>query len=145
MRLLLDANVLVSYLLHAGADSPVTRIIESCVLGKATLLLPEALLEELTASVANKPYLNARIQPEEFARLATILHGIGETVPRIESPIPAVTRDPKDDYLLAYAVVGEADYLITGDNDLLVLQQVVGVTICTPRDFIDQWPRDEEH
>lgn len=144
MRLLLDANILISYLLHAGADSPVTRLVESCVLGKTTLLLPEALLEELTASVANKPYLKARIQSDEFASLATILHRIGETIPRIENPIPAVTRDPKDDYLLAYAVVGEADYLITGDNDLLVLQQAVGVTICTPRDFVDQWLRDEK-
>ena len=143
MRLLLDANILISYLLHSGADSPITRIVESCVLGKVTLLLPEALLAELTESVANKPYLRARIQTEEFARLATILRRIGETIPRIESPIPAVTRDPKDDYLLAYAVVGEADYLITGDNDLLVLQQVVGVTICRPRDFVDQWLADE--
>lgn len=144
MRLLLDANILIRYLLHTGADSPVTRIGESCMLGKATLVMPEALLEELTASVANKPYLNSRIQPDEFARIAAILHRIGETIPRIESPIPVVTRDPKDDYLLAYAVVGEADYLITGDNDLLVLQQVVGVTICTPREFVDQWLRYEE-
>lgn len=138
MRLLLDTNILVSYLLHADADSPITRIVDACVLGQATLLLPEALFEELTDRLANKPYLRVRIQPEEFAHLVTILHSIGEIIPRIEDPIPAVTRDPKDDYLLAYAVVGQADYLITGDRDLLVLQKVVGVTICAPRDFVDQ-------
>jgi predicted nucleic acid-binding protein len=57
-------------------------------------------------------------------------------VPRVESPIPAVTRDPKDDYLLAYALVGEADYLVTGDEDLLVLEgQISELEILTPRQF----------
>lgn len=139
MRLLLDANILISYLLTGGADSPVTRIVEACVLGQATLLLPEALLEELTSRIGDKPYLKARIDADEVAQLATILRSVGEIIPRIESPIPAVTRDPKDDYLLAYAVVGQADYLITGDKDLLVLGQAVGVTICRPRDFVDDW------
>jgi uncharacterized protein len=139
MRLLLDANILISYLLTGSADSPVTRIVEVCVLGKATLLLPEALLEELTSRIVDKPYLKRHIEADEIAHLATILRSVGEVIPRIESPIPAVTRDPKDDYLLAYAVVGRADYLITGDKDLLVLGQAVGVTICRPRDFVDSW------
>jgi predicted nucleic acid-binding protein len=38
--------------------------------------------------------------------------------------------------LLAYAVVGEADYLVTGDDDLLVLGEVAGVKIVTPRQFL---------
>jgi uncharacterized protein len=139
MRLLLDANILISYLLTGSADSPVTRIVEACVLGKATLLLPEALLEELAARIVDKPYLKRHIEADEVTQLATILRSVAEVIPRIESPIPAVTRDPKDDYLLAYAVVGQADYLITGDKDLLVLGQAVGVTICRPRDFVDKW------
>lgn len=48
-----------------------------------------------------------------------------------------MTRDPKDDYLIAYAVIGEADYLVTGDKDLLVLEQIAGVTIVTPARFAD--------
>jgi uncharacterized protein len=142
MRLLLDANILISYLLTGSVDGPVTRIVEACVLGEATLLLPEALLEELTSRISDKPYLKTRIQADEVAQLATILRSVGEIIPRIESPIPAVTRDPKDDYLLAYAVVGQADYLITGDKDLLVLGHAVGVTICRPRDFVDNWLTD---
>lgn len=47
----------------------------------------------------------------------------------------AVTRGPNDDHLLAYAVVGEADYLVTGDKDLLVIQRVGDVKIITPVDF----------
>ncbi len=48
----------------------------------------------------------------------------------------AVTRDPKDDYLLAYALVGKADYLVTGDEDLLELEQVDALKIVTAREFL---------
>lgn len=139
MRLLLDANILISYLLHDDASSPIPQIVEACVAGQATLLLPEALLEELTGRVAGKPYLRDRIKTDDVARLAAILRDVAEVIPQIADPIPAVTRDPKDDYLLAYAVVGMADYLITGDKDLLVLGAAVGVTICRPREFVDRW------
>ena len=50
--------------------------------------------------------------------------------------MPSVTRDRKDDYLLAYAVVGRADYLVTGDRDLLVLGEVEGVRIVSPAGFV---------
>ena len=139
MRLLLDANIFISYLLQPDEVSSITLIVEACVVGKATLLLPEALLAELAEREIHKPYLNARIQPEELAYLVTLLRQVGETISTIESAIPAVTRDPKDDYLLAYAAIGRADYLITGDKDLLVLQNVLGVNICRPRDFVDRW------
>lgn len=136
MRALLDANLFVSYLLAPERESPSAQIIRAALLGKFTLLLPEALLDELVHAVERKPYLRQRIRPEEMAQLADILKGVAEVIPRITEPIPAVTRDPKDDYLIAYALVGEADYLVTGDKDLLVLEQVEGLRIVTPRAFL---------
>jgi len=76
-----------------------------------------------------------RIRPGEMAQLADILQSVAEVIPRITEPIPAVTRDPKDDYFIAYALVGEADYLVTGDKDLLVLEEVGTLRILTPRAF----------
>ncbi|MEZ4638031.1 MAG: hypothetical protein R2856_24235 [Caldilineaceae bacterium] len=90
MRLLLDANIFISYLLQPDEVSSITLIVEACVVGKATLLLPEALLAELAERVIHKPYLNARIQPEELAYLVTLLRQVGETISTIESAIPAV-------------------------------------------------------
>jgi uncharacterized protein len=130
-RILLDTNILISYLLNPHADRPVTQVVEAGALGAFVLLLPEALLEEMGARIVSKPYLSARIEPREVAQFTAILRSVAETIARIEEPIPAVTRDPKDDYLLAYAVVGRADYLLTGDEDLLVLQHVQGVVICS--------------
>jgi hypothetical protein len=109
--------------------------VRAAILGDFDLLLPEALLRELTARVSTKPYLAQRIDTTELAYLATILEAAAETIPMIHQPIPAVTRDPKDDYLIAYALVGKADFLVTGDADLLALGQVGSLRIITPRVF----------
>ena len=48
----------------------------------------------------------------------------------------AVCRDPDDDNILAAAISGKCDCIITGDKDLLVLKQHLGVDIFNPRDFL---------
>ncbi|MCZ2460859.1 MAG: putative toxin-antitoxin system toxin component, PIN family [Chitinophagales bacterium] len=48
----------------------------------------------------------------------------------------SVCRDPKDNFLLALAKDTKADYLITGDKDLLELKQFDRTIICTLADFI---------
>lgn len=137
MRVLLDANVFISFLLHPQRQSPSARLIRAALAGRYTLLLPEALLAEFSDRIRGKPYLAGRIAPAGVDDLAAILGAVSETVPVILTPIPAVTRDPKDDYLLAYAVVGEADVLVTGDEDLLVLGRVGAMQIVTPRVFLE--------
>jgi len=54
-------------------------------------------------------------------------------VPRV----PAVTRDPSDDRVIACAVAARADYLVTGDDDMLVLGEHKGIRIVTPRQILD--------
>jgi hypothetical protein len=138
MRVLFDTNIFISYLLNRRTASPITQIVEAGILGEFTLLMPEAILEEFATKIPDKPYLAARITTSEMKQFAAILSAHSEMIPMITEPIPVVTRDPKDDYLLVYAVVGEADYLVTGDEDLLVLQRVQGVHICRPREFVEQ-------
>ncbi len=46
-------------------------------------------------------------------------------------------RDPKDDKLLDLAVSGNANVLVTGDKDLLVLSPFHGIDIITPRDLLE--------
>jgi hypothetical protein len=136
MRVLVDANVFIRYLLTPQRSSPSAAIVRAAILGDFTLLLPEALMQELVARASAKPYLAQRIQAADLAELAGILESVAEIVPRITQPIPAVTRDPKDDYLIAHALVGRADYLVTGDADLLALDEVGGTKIVTPRAFV---------
>ena len=136
MRVLLDANILIGYLL-VPENSVIAQIVEAGILGRFDLLFPEDLTDELVTKAAAKRYLAERIAPEAVRELVTILSEASEMVPRITQEIPAVTRDPKDDYLLAYAVVGQADYLVTGDRDLLELRQVEHTRIVTACDFAE--------
>jgi putative PIN family toxin of toxin-antitoxin system len=136
MRVLLDTNVLVSYLLTPAAGGSVSAIIEALGLGTFTLLLPPDLLAELERVATRKPNLAKRIRPDQLARLRDQLLAVAEVIPAIDETIPAVTRDRKDDYLLAYAFVGAADYLVTGDDDLLVLRNIGHLAIISPPDFV---------
>ena len=99
MRVLLDTNILISYLLTPRQNSPVTKIMTQTLLGDFVLLVPEELLQELKRKAREKKYLAARIEPEEVEKLLDILASVSEPIPKIREAIPAVTRDPKDDYL----------------------------------------------
>ena len=50
-----------------------------------------------------------------------------------------VCRDPNDDFLLILAKDGKADYLITGDKDLLILNPFNKTKICTPTEFKENY------
>ena len=137
-RVLVDTNVLISYLLRPDTSGTVQAILRAFLEDRFTLLVPGALLQELLVTVRGRRRLAKRIPHQDLANFIAVLEEFGEGVEEISEPIPKVTRDPKDDYLLAYALVGEADYLITGDKDLLELQgQVAGLDILTPAQFID--------
>lgn len=137
MRVLLDANLLLSFLLHPTRDSAAVCLVRAAFEGRFTLLVPKKLLDEIEAQGSGKAYLAARIPATALNGLVELVRGTAEFVPTIGEPIPAITRDPKDDYLVAYAVLGRADYLVTGDLDLLTLGDVEGVKIFTPRAFLE--------
>jgi len=136
MRVLLDANIYISYLLGPEPDSAILEAVESGIRGEYTILLPLALWEELVDVVTGKPYFQQRITPQQLRRLKEILEVFAEVLPEMEEAIPRVVRDPKDDYLLAHALLDAADYLVTGDADLLALDPVGALRIVSPRDFV---------
>ena len=135
MRVLLDANVLISFLLAPDRGGPVHQVVWAGLQGSFVLLLPEELLQELSRKIHEKKYLANRISPEDLQEFVHLVSELGELIPPIGMEIPAVTRDPKDDYLLAYALIGEADYLMSGDADLLILEQIGELRIVSPRAF----------
>ncbi|GAC1357330.1 MAG: hypothetical protein NVS4B8_29700 [Herpetosiphon sp.] len=136
LRVLFDTNIYISYLLTNAHVGTIATIVEAMFGSTFTLLIVDELLSELRNSVSTKKYLAQRITSADLDRLITILHVVAEAIPPIKEAIPAVTRDPKDDYLLAYALVGQADYLVTGDDDLLAFNTIGSLTIIKPHDFM---------
>ncbi len=144
MRVLLDANLFLSFLLHPARGSAAVGLVRAALAGRFQLLVPEGLLAEIETQGREKPYLAARIAPAALRELLDLVAGEAELIPAISEPLPALTRDPKDDYLVAHAVVACADYLVTGDLDLLAMGAVEGVQIVTPRGFVDLLDRCPE-
>jgi putative PIN family toxin of toxin-antitoxin system len=136
MHVLLDTNIFISYLLSHRPTSPIAQVMTALFERRFVLRMPAELLEELVRTLIKKPYLKDRIRVAEAEHLVTQLSSLAESISPIAKKIPAITRDPTDDYLPAYAQLGQVDYLVTGDPDLLVLKRVGQVKIVSPRTFI---------
>jgi uncharacterized protein len=52
-------------------------------------------------------------------------------------PVRVVERDPNDDMVVACALAGGADYVVTRDKDLLSLGAYEGIRMVTPRQLLD--------
>jgi uncharacterized protein len=101
------------------------------------LVLSSYVVQE-TAAVLARPKLRAgrACTPEEVARYCRDLLAVAELVGELPD-IDAVPNDPKDNPVVATAVAGKADYLVTGDRaHLLPLGEYRGVRTVSPRAFL---------
>ena len=127
MRLLLDANVIVSATLSSrGAPR---ALIEAWLAGEVELVVCPQLLHEVERTLAS-PKLAGRVSPEDADAVIGLLRETGELVPDPTDEPPLHSPDPDDDYLLALAA-RERVPLVTGDRHLLELAP--GVPVFTPR------------
>ncbi len=136
MRAVLDTNVYISFLLAPTADRPVATIVRAGVAGRYELVISQNLLVELVDKVENKLYLSKRIERTVLNDFVHILEQNAIYAPSLVGNIPAISRDPKDDYLIVDAVLSNAEFLITGDQDLLVLDPLDSLRILTPQVFL---------
>ncbi len=100
-----------------------------------TLILSKPLLVEILA-VLRRPELVMLFRTLPGRDPATILAIVQAGVAVDLRAIPAINRDPKDDKVLATAMTGRADYLVSEDRDLLDMGQYKGVIIINAEAFI---------
>ena len=132
MRVVLDTNILVSALI-APAGNPAS-IYNAWEQGKFTLLTCAEQLDELRTTL-QKPRVAELIKPYKAGRLVNQIKKLAEGV----GQLPHLKRspDPGDNFLLALAEAGKADYLVAGDKGgLLVLATHKSTRIITARDFV---------
>jgi len=131
VRVVFDTNVIVSGLLRAGSPPDLLRQASR----RLTLVSSEWQLDELRR-VSRYPRLKSRFAPHEAGRLVGQIRRVAVMVDPASGV--AVSPDPDDDPLIATAIAGDAQYLVTGDkNDLLVLESVRGVRIVTARQMLE--------
>ena len=133
MRVVIDTNILVRAMLNPGGSvGPVVDLLRD---GSYLFLYSQATLNELI-DVLGRPRMVHRygLAADEVDALCALVIRRGEIV----QPSRAVTacRDPKDNKFLEVAVSGRADVIVTGDDDLKVLDPFEGIPILAPFEFL---------
>jgi putative PIN family toxin of toxin-antitoxin system len=133
MRAVVDTNILVrALIMPQGTVGPVLLRLRR---GEYTLLYAHPLLEELI-DVLNRPRIRHKysLTEDDIQVVVSLILLRGEAV----APEQRITacRDPRDDKFLEVAVTGKADIIVSGDQDLLVLNPFAGIPILPPAGFL---------
>lgn len=137
LRVLIDTNILISYLLPSKTPGAISALIDAAMNARFVPVLPVGVIEEFEETITTKPYLVNRISRSNMNQLVDSLARIGEVLPPFEQKLLLRTRDRKDDYILTAAILGQADYLVTGDRDLLTLGEVGQLKIVSPGELLE--------
>jgi len=129
-KLVADTNIWISRLLMP--DGTAAKALDQS-LSWGVPLMSEATLSELSEVLSRRKFDKyvSRKDRQQFLRL---LGGIVRLVPIIQRI--ATCRDPKDDKFLDVALNGQAQVILTGDQDLLELHPFHGIDILKPADFL---------
>jgi len=126
MKIVLDTNIYIAALVSKGLCA---EVYQYC-LQYHELVLSDYILEEIQRNLIRKFGQSASDVSEA---LEILTEGVLKVTPQpLDKP---VSRDSLDDPILGTAIVGKADYLVSGDRDLLSLKQYGHIRIISPRDF----------
>ena len=132
IKVVLDTNTVLSALLFNQSKLSQFRILWQS--GKIIPLGSKATISELIRVLT---YAKFKLSSTEQQSLLNDYLAYIQTINNIEKMTdPSVCRDINDVMFLELAIAGKADYLITGDKDLLVLQQRFLFQIITPAEFM---------
>lgn len=130
-RLILDTNLWISFLI----SSSFIELDNLFRTGNIILLFSEESLEEFV-EVVQRPRLQKYFPKKDLEKLLQLFDEYAELV-EVKSKL-TICRDPKDDFLLNLAIDGKADFLVTGDKDLLVIKKIKSTEILSFRKFLNR-------
>ncbi|MBD3290750.1 putative toxin-antitoxin system toxin component, PIN family [candidate division KSB1 bacterium] len=128
IRVVIDTNIWISYLL----GHKLSNLTEHIVNKNVKILFCDEQFTELL-EVLNRQKFKKHIKTEHIQELISLIDTISEFV-QITQHVK-LCRDPKDNFLLDLCLVGNADYLVTGDMDLLALNPFQHTEIIDYRTF----------
>lgn len=133
MRAVVDTGVLVSALIRRqGTTGEVLRALRD---GRFALIYTTPILVEIIDVLGRGPFRTKyHIEPEDITALINLVRLRGELV--VRGRTVKVCRDPEDDKFLEAALAGQADAIVSGDADLLVLIPFEGIPVLRPAEFL---------
>jgi uncharacterized protein len=139
MRAVIDTSILVRAVIKpSGSVGPVLTHVRD---ERYTLVYSEPLRLEY-AGVLQRPRIRMRYRVTESVIAATLALIVlkGELV--VPDQQVTVCRDPKDNMVLEAALAGKVDVIVSGDDDLLVLNPFEGIPIVRPAEFLTMLDAD---
>ncbi len=128
-RIIIDTNLWISFLI----TKDYSKLDEILFSKQSILIFSQELLDEFL-EVAQRPKFRRFFSNSEIEGLLETIDEFAEFV-AVYSKIE-VCRDEKDNFLLSLSIDGGADFLLTGDNDLLTLAKFGETTIITISEFL---------
>lgn len=136
MRAVLDANVLISYLLAPELNSAASQLVRIALSQSFELTVSEPAFEEVLRSVERKPYLRALIPSATASRLIGALTAVAVEVVPLSAHLERMVRDKDDDFLTDPALLLHTDVVISGDKDVLEITAIDHVRYVSPSEFL---------
>lgn len=127
-KIIVDTNIWIGFLIGKELHNLKDLIVNE----KVKIITSEQLIKELKL-VTSRKKLKKYFEEDKVSDLLSLLDIIAEKI-RI-GKIDPICRDPKDDFLLALAKESKANYLITGDKDLLHIKIYGRTKIVTAKEF----------
>lgn len=128
MKVVFDTNVLIAAFLTEGLCS---KLLIRARKGNFELILSDDIIEEFETVLRRK----IKLSGQEISDARTILEEATEEIIQKVNPIKPICRDKSDNKILACALTTNADYLVTGDEDLLTIKQYGKTRIISPKEF----------
>jgi len=135
MKIVLNTNIFISSFFWGGNPR---KIMERIVDGNDDLFVCKEILQE-TASVMARPKFN--VSDEYIVRFIRSIEEIAHHIVLV-GIVQHVCRDSEDDKILECALLANADYIITGDEDLLTLKEFRGIKIITANEYVNAIKRN---
>ncbi len=138
VKALLDTNVLASGLASfKHPNRTPAQLLHAWRAGLFELCISEHILIELKETL-NKPYFKSKLTPEDIEEAVVLLSEECIMI-SVTTIVKGIATHPEDDLVIAAAVSGKVDYLVTGDGPLLrkAGKSFKGVTLISPSDFLE--------
>lgn len=136
LRVVIDTNILISGLL-GRTNAPSSHILQLMRTQQIMVVTSPFILEEV-AEVINRERIVKLTHMDQQTRKSFIEELLARCSITEGNPLLLQgSRDNKDNKFLACAVEGSVNYIISGDDDLLVLKEFEGIKIVTPREFLE--------
>lgn len=126
----MDTNILLSAIVFGGK---LREVLETAIKEQIQIILTEDIIEEMRGVLEGKKF---RYPKKITDLIIQELEALAEIV-KIKNRITVIEKDPEENRMLECAQEAQADFIVSGDMNLLEIQDFKGPRILTPEEFLD--------